>query len=144
MNRSALVVIPTYNERANLPVLIGGLMQLQNVRVLVVDDNSPDGTGAVADSLARDYPGRVEVLHRTDRRGFGRSYIYGMKKALSEPADVLCQMDADLSHDPAQLPSLIAASARADVVIGSRYIPGGAILNWPLKRRLLSRFANVY
>src|SRR5205085_5835678 len=98
----------------------------------------------LAESLKAKYPGRISVLHRTDRRGFGRSYIDGMKQALTEPVDVLCQMDADLSHDPKQLPALIAATADADVVIGSRYIPGGAIVNWPLRRRLLSRFANVY
>jgi dolichol-phosphate mannosyltransferase len=139
-----LVVVPTYNERENLPTLVEQLMQDANVRVLVVDDQSPDGTGAVADGLARTYPGRVEVLHRVDRRGFGRSYIDGLSRAISEPVDLICQMDADLSHDPAQLPDLIAAAAGADVVIGSRYVPGGKIVNWPLGRRLLSRFANVY
>jgi dolichol-phosphate mannosyltransferase len=144
MSRSALVVIPTYNERANLPVLVRGLMAHQGVRVLVVDDNSPDGTGEVAETLGREYPGRVEVLHRTTNRGFGRSYIDGMKRALQEPVDLLCQMDADLSHDPAQLPALLAAADDADMVIGSRYVPGGRIVNWPMKRHLLSRFANVY
>jgi dolichol-phosphate mannosyltransferase len=144
MSRSALVVIPTYNERANLPVLVRGLMAHEGVRVLVVDDNSPDGTGEVAETLGREYPGRVEVLHRTTNRGFGRSYIDGMKRALQEPVDLLCQMDADLSHDPAQLPALLAAADDADMVIGSRYVPGGRIVNWPMKRHLLSRFANVY
>ncbi len=144
MSRSALVVIPTYNERANLPVLIAGLMQHDNVRALVVDDQSPDGTGAVAEDLGRQYPGRISVMHRTSKRGFGRSYIDGMKQAITEPVDVLCQMDADLSHDPKQLPALIAASTSADVVIGSRYIPGGEIVNWPKRRRILSRVANVY
>jgi dolichol-phosphate mannosyltransferase len=141
---AALVVVPTYNERANLSVLVEGLMQHEGVRALVVDDNSPDGTGQIADELSARYPGRVLVMHRTGRRGFGRSYIDGMKRALTEPADVLCQMDADLSHDPRQLPDLIAASANADVVIGSRYIPKGAIVNWPLRRRILSRVANTY
>ena len=140
----ALVIVPTYNERANLPVLVAGLLQHDNVRVLVVDDQSPDGTGDLADELARQHPGRVEVMHRTGPRGFGRSYIDGIRQAIHEPVDVLCQMDADLSHDPRQLPSLIAATAGADVVIGSRYIPGGAIVNWPFRRRVLSRFANVY
>ncbi len=144
MSRSALVVIPTYNERANLPVLVEGLMAHDHVRVLVVDDQSPDGTGEVADGLARRYPGRVQVLHRTGKRGFGRSYIDGMKQAIREPVDVICQMDADLSHDPRQLPELIAASTRADVVIGSRYVPNGEIVNWPKRRRILSRVANVY
>jgi dolichol-phosphate mannosyltransferase len=141
---SALVVIPTYNERANLPVLLAGLMQHADVRVLVVDDQSPDGTGQVADSLVQEYPGRVDVLHRTGKKGFGRSYIDGIQKALSEPVDVLCQMDADLSHDPKHLPDLIAATSQADVVIGSRYVAGGAIVNWPLRRRILSRVANSY
>lgn len=144
MNRSALVVIPTYNERANLPVLVEGLMLHHGVRVLVVDDQSPDGTGAIADELKERYAGRLNVLHRTGKRGFGRSYIDGMKQAITEPVDVICQMDADLSHDPRQLPDLIAASTRADVVIGSRYIPKGQIVNWPKRRRILSRVANTY
>jgi dolichol-phosphate mannosyltransferase len=125
-------------------VLVDGLMRHENVRVLVVDDQSPDGTGTVADALARTFPGRVDVLHRTSRRGFGRSCVDGMTQAVHEPVDVVCQMDADLSHDPADLPRIIAASAHADVVIGSRYIAGGRILNWPLRRRILSRFANSY
>ena len=144
MSLSALVIIPTYNERANIPVLVAGLMKHANVRVLVVDDNSPDGTGALAEELGRQYAGRVSVLHRTTNRGFGRSYIDGMKQALGENVDVICQMDADLSHDPAQLPDLIAAASGADMVIGSRYVPGGTIVNWPLKRHVLSRFANTY
>ncbi len=136
--------MPTYNERANLPVLVAGLMAHPNVRVMVVDDQSPDGTGELADQLAREHPGRIEVMHRTARRGLGRSYIDGIKKAVHEPVDVICQMDADLSHDPAHLPDLIAATDRADVVIGSRYVAGGEIRNWPMRRRLLSRFANMY
>ena len=140
----ALVIVPTYNERDNLPVLVEALMRHPNVRVLVVDDQSPDGTGAVADGLARTHPARVDVMHRTSRRGLGRSYIDGIKLALREPVDVICQMDADFSHDPARLPTLIDATRSADVVIGSRYIPGGAIVNWPRRRLLLSRFANLY
>jgi dolichol-phosphate mannosyltransferase len=140
----ALVVVPTFNERANLPTLITGLMLHPNVKVMVVDDQSPDGTGEVADALAREHTGRIEVMHRTERRGLGRSYIDGIRKAIREPVDVVCQMDADLSHDPARLPDLVAATDRADVVIGSRYVPGGRILNWPLRRRVLSRFANAY
>jgi dolichol-phosphate mannosyltransferase len=140
----ALVIVPTFNERTNLPVLVAGLMLHQNVRVMVVDDGSPDGTGEVAEALARQHAGRIEVMHRTERRGLGRSYIDGIKKAVTEPVDVICQMDADLSHDPKHLPDLIAASDHADVVIGSRYVPGGQIVNWPMRRRLLSRFANFY
>jgi len=141
---SALVIVPTYNERANLPVLVGALMAQPNVRLMVVDDQSPDGTGQLADELARQHPGRIQVLHRTTQRGLGRSYIDGIKLAIREPVDVLCQMDADLSHDPRHLPALIAAAGSADVVIGSRYVPGGAVRNWPLRRRILSRFANFY
>lgn len=144
MSTSALVLIPTYNERANLPVVIAGLMAHPGVRVMVIDDQSPDGTGAVAEALAAEHPGRVNVIHRAGPRGLGRAYIEGMQQAILEPVDVICQMDADLSHDPRQLPDLLAATKGADVVIGSRYVPGGSIRNWPLKRRLLSRFANVY
>ena len=144
MTPAALVVVPTYNERDNLPLLVDGLMQHANVRLLVVDDQSPDGTGDLAEALAREHPGRISVLHRTANRGLGRSYIDGIKLALREPVDVICQMDADLSHDPAQLPALIEGAARGDVVIGSRYVPGGAIVNWPKRRQLLSRFANTY
>jgi len=140
----ALVIVPTYNERDNLPLLVAGLLQHPNVRVLVVDDNSPDGTGAVADDLATTHPGRIDVMHRTGKKGLGRSYIDGMKQAIREPIDVVCQMDADFSHDPARLPALIAAARDADVVLGSRYVPGGAVVNWPRRRRFLSRFANVY
>ena len=144
MTPSVLVIIPTYNERANLPVLVAGLMKHAFARVLVVDDNSPDGTGALAEELGQVYAGRVSVLHRTSNRGFGRSYIDGMKHALTQPVDLICQMDADLSHDPAQLPDLVAAAQTHDMVIGSRYIPGGRIVNWPKRRHVLSRFANTY
>jgi len=140
----AIVVVPTYNEHANLPVLVNALMQQPGLRLLVADDQSPDGTGELADSLAREHPGRIEVLHRTGRRGLGRAYVDGFQRAIREPVDVVCQMDADLSHDPRQLPVLIKAAQNADVVIGSRYIPGGRIVNWPKHREVLSRFANVY
>ena len=142
--RTALVIVPTFNERDNLPALAKALMLHPEVGMLVVDDQSPDGTGEVAEELAREYPGRVEVMRRTVRPGLGRSYIDGIRAALDRPVDIICQMDADLSHDPRHLRDLIAASEHADVVIGSRYVPGGAIVNWPLRRRLLSRFANLY
>ena len=142
--RTVLVIVPTFNERDNLPVLTKALMAFPEVGMLVVDDSSPDGTGALADELARAYPGRIDVMHRTGRRGLGRSYVDGIRSALARPVDVICQMDSDLSHDPRHLRDLIAASEHADVVIGSRYIPGGAVVNWPLRRRLLSRFANGY
>jgi dolichol-phosphate mannosyltransferase len=144
VTKSALVIIPTFNERENLPVVAAGVLAYPNVHLMVVDDSSPDGTGAIADDLARQFPGRVDVLHRTERPGLGRSYIDGIRIAIERPYDVICQMDADLSHDPGYLPALVAATDRADVVIGSRYVPGGDIVNWPKRRRLLSRFANVY
>ena len=141
---SALVIVPTFNERENLPVLVDGVLQHANVRVLVVDDRSPDGTGEVADALARRHPGRVEVMHRESQRGLGRSYIDGIRLAITRPVDLVCQMDADLSHDPRQLPSLVEGARHADLVVGSRYVRGGAIVNWPKRRQLLSRLANVY
>jgi dolichol-phosphate mannosyltransferase len=141
---NAVVIIPTYNERDNIPPLVDALLRHDGVRVLVVDDQSPDGTGAVADDVARHHPGRVDVLHRTSKRGFGQSYIDGIKRAMAGGADLICQMDADFSHDPARLPDILAAADHADVVIGSRYVPGGAVVNWPRRRLLLSRFANWY
>ncbi len=142
---NVLVVVPTYNERDNLPVLARGVLAYPGFRLLVVDDGSPDGTGAVADVLAAEYPGRVEVMHRTGRRGLGRSYIDGLHHALAATdAELICQMDADLSHNPEYLPALTAAAANADVVIGSRYLNGVSVVNWPLHRIFLSTFANRY
>lgn len=142
--KRTLVVVPTFNERQNLPTLVDGLMAHANVSLLVVDDRSPDGTGQLADDLAARYPGRIDVMHRMERPGLGRSYVDGLALALERDVDVIAQMDADLSHDPRQLPELIAATDRADVAIGSRYVPGGAVVNWPSHRRVLSRFANLY
>ena len=141
---ATLVVVPTFNERDNLPILVQALMAQPNVSMMIVDDSSPDGTGDLADTIARQHPGRIEVMHRTARPGLGRSYIDGIKKGLQQRFDVICQMDADLSHDPRHLPALVAGVDRADIVIGSRYVEGGDIVNWPLRRRLLSRFANYY
>ncbi len=138
-----LVIIPTYNERDNLPVVVRGLLDVPGVRVLVVDDASPDGTGAAADALAAAHE-RVTVLHRTGARGLGLSYIDGMTRALQGDATHICQMDADLSHDPADVPRLLAETERTDLVIGSRYVPGGRVENWPVRRLVLSAFANRY
>lgn len=140
---TVLVIVPTYNERENLPDLVRAVLD-QGASVLVVDDQSPDGTGAVADRLAAEHPGRVEVVHRTGRRGLGRSYVEGLQKALAGNADLICQMDADWSHDPKYLPAMIAAAAEYDVVIGSRYLNGVSVVNWPLRRLFLSAFANRY
>jgi dolichol-phosphate mannosyltransferase len=139
-----LVIVPTYNERDNLPALLEQLLMLDGVRILVVDDSSPDGTGRIADEHAAANRSRVQVLHRTGKRGLGRSYIDGMYLALRTDATHICQMDADLSHDPADVPRLIAATEQAEFAIGSRYVPGGRIENWPARRRMLSAFANRY
>lgn len=140
----ALVLIPTYNERENLPVIVREVLTHLNASVLVIDDGSPDGTGAVADGLAAQHPGRVQVMHRTGKRGLGRSYLDGMKAAIAMDVDVVCQMDADLSHDPKYLPALVEAAARHGMSIGSRYLNGVSVVNWPLRRLLLSSFANAY
>lgn len=139
-----VVIIPTYNERDNLPPLVDRLLAIPALRILIVDDQSPDGTGAVADALAARSGGRVETLHRTGPRGLGRSYISGLQHALGSDATHICQMDADFSHDPADVPRLLAATGDADLVIGSRYVPGGKVENWAARRMLLSAFANRY
>lgn len=139
-----LVVVPTYNERENLPELVRALVAQPETGVMVVDDGSPDGTGAIADQLAREFPGRVDVVHRTGRRGLGRSYIEGLQLALKTDAEFICQMDADWSHDPKYLPAIVEACRHADVVIGSRYLQGVSVVNWPLRRIVLSTFANRY
>jgi dolichol-phosphate mannosyltransferase len=140
-----LVVIPTYNERENLPVIVRQVLAREGYRVMVVDDQSPDGTGAVADDLAREFPGRIDVLHRTGKRGLGRSYIEALGIAAKGEARLVCQMDADLSHDAQYLPAMVAAAdAGRDLVIGSRYLHGVSVVNWPLHRLILSTFANRY
>lgn len=139
-----LVVVPTYNERENLPVLVRHVLALDGFRMMIVDDGSPDGTGDMADRLALEYPGRLEVVHRTGARGLGRSYIDGLQRAVAQDVDLVCQMDADLSHDPDHLPALVAAASELDVVIGSRYLNGVSVVNWPLHRIFLSAFANRY
>ncbi len=139
-----LVIVPTYNERANIRPLLDQLLAIPNLRILIVDDASPDGTGQAADEYAAANRARVQVLHRRGKRGLGLSYIDGMYVALRTDATHICQMDADLSHNPADIPRLLEAAADADFVIGSRYVPGGRIENWPLHRRLLSAFANRY
>jgi dolichol-phosphate mannosyltransferase len=139
-----LVIVPTFNERDNLPRLLPQLLAIPDLLILVVDDASHDGTAELADLAAAQNPDRVSVLHRRGARGLGRSYIDGMRLALATNADVICQMDADLSHLPSELHWLLAATADADLVIGSRYVHGGRIENWPRRRMLLSAFANHY
>jgi dolichol-phosphate mannosyltransferase len=141
----ALVIVPTYNERENIRIVARELLAIPDLRLMIVDDRSPDGTGAIADAIAAEYRNRATVIHRAGTRGLGRSYVEGMQHALAHTdADLICQMDADLSHLPADLPRLLAAAANADLVIGSRYVSGGRVVNWPKRRVLLSTFANHY
>ena len=139
-----LVVVPTYNERATLTDVVAGCLASDaRPDLLVVDDNSPDGTGRLADELAAEEP-RVNVLHRPGKQGLGEAYRVGLGWGLERGYDVLVEMDADLSHDPAQLAALVAATDHADLVIGSRYVPGGEIRNWPTHRYWLSAGGNRY
>lgn len=140
-----LTVIPTYNEKENLPVVVERLRAtMPEAHILVVDDNSPDGTGEVADRLSAE-DSNIHVLHRTVKDGLGGAYLAGFEWGLSRGYDVLVEMDADGSHQPEQLPLLVqAVQEGADLAIGSRYIAGGKIKNWPLHRQILSRGANIY
>jgi dolichol-phosphate mannosyltransferase len=139
-----LVVMPTYNERPNIPLIVPAVLaQDPCIEVLVVDDNSPDGTGEVADQLAAANQ-RVHVLHRGGKQGLGKAYIAGFRWALERGYDLVFEMDADFSHDPRFLPSLIEAISDADLVIGSRYKTGVNVINWPISRLLLSLGANQY
>ena len=139
------VVLPTYNEAGNIEAMVEALGPKLSAedRILIVDDNSPDGTGTVANRLAAGDE-RVKVLHRPGKQGLGPAYIDGFRQALAGGAGLIVQMDADFSHDPAYLPRLIAASALADLVLGSRYVPGGAITEWGSVRRLISRSGSLY
>ncbi len=144
MAERMLVVMPTYNERPNIPLIVPAVLaQDPCIEVLVVDDNSPDGTGEVADQLAAANE-RVHVLHRGGKQGLGKAYIAGFRWALERGYDLVFEMDADFSHDPRFLPSLIEAISDADLVIGSRYKTGVNVINWPISRLLLSLGANQY
>lgn len=140
-----LVILPTYNERENVPRIVPRILEQDpRIHVLVVDDNSPDGTGLVADELARANP-RVHVLHREGKHGLGVAYIEGFRWALARDYALIFEMDADFSHDPAHLPQFIEAAARYDLVVGSRYVHGRVrVVNWPVGRLLLSYFGTVY
>ena len=142
----ATVCLPTYNERENLLRMIEALRDVlrDGDRVLVIDDNSPDGTGAIADTLAAVHP-FVDVLHRQEKEGLGRAYVAGFRRALADGAELVLEMDCDFSHSPTDVPRLIeAAESGADLVLGSRYVPGGGTRNWGLARRLISRGGSVY
>jgi dolichol-phosphate mannosyltransferase len=139
-----VVVIPTYNEIENLPLLAPKVLaQDPRIELLIVDDASPDGTGKLADDLARGSP-RVHVLHRAEKQGLGPAYRAGLSHALDLGADVIVQMDADFSHPPETLPQLLAEIERHDVVLGSRYLNGITVVNWPIQRILISWFGNWY
>ena len=142
----AVLCLPTYNERENLEQMIealGGVLDTTVDRVLVIDDSSPDGTGEIADRLASEQPW-VSVLHRETKEGIGPAYVAGFQRALSEGAELVLEMDCDFSHDPADVPRLIAAAADADLVLGSRYAPGGGTANWGFLRRIVSRGGCLY
>jgi dolichol-phosphate mannosyltransferase len=139
-----LVVMPTYNERVNVPLIVPAILgQDPRIDVLVVDDSSPDGTGELADQLAAGNP-RVHVLHRGQKEGLGKAYIAGFRFALDHGYDLIFEMDADFSHDPRFLPTFLDAIQDADLVIGSRYKTGVNVINWPISRLLLSLGANQY
>jgi dolichol-phosphate mannosyltransferase len=141
---AALVCVPTYNERENLPTLVEELLDTAPVDVLVIDDNSPDGTGRVADLLAKKHPARVAVLHRGGKLGLGAAYVAGFRLGLDRGYRLFLEMDADLSHQPRYVPAMLRAAENFDVVIGSRYVPGGGIENWGIARQVLSRGGSFY
>ncbi|MGH7645536.1 MAG: polyprenol monophosphomannose synthase [Gemmatimonadales bacterium] len=146
MPERALVVVPTYNEASNLPGLVPQILsQDPRLEILVVDDNSPDGTGRIADELAAGTAARVHVLHRPGKAGLGTAYLAGFRWALARGYDYVLEMDADFSHDPVHLKQFLEAIAEADLVLGSRYLGGKVtVVNWPIGRLALSYFANVY
>ena len=142
----AVLCLPTYNERENLEHMVdalGGVLDTTIDRVLVIDDGSPDGTGEIADRLAAEHPW-VSVLHRATKEGIGPAYVAGFRWALADGAELVLEMDCDFSHDPTDVPRLIAAAEDADLVLGSRYAPGGGTANWGLVRRIVSRGGCLY
>jgi dolichol-phosphate mannosyltransferase len=138
-----MICIPTYNERDNVPSLVEEILATTDAHVMLIDDNSPDGTGQVADLLAQSEP-RIQVVHRPKKEGIGKAYVDGFRRALAGGFEVVFQMDADFSHQPRYLPSMIDALRSADMVIGSRYVEGGGTVNWSIARRALSRGSNLY
>ena len=144
---SLIVVTPTYNEAENLPRLVSALLTLplENISILVVDDNSPDGTGRIADRLAAEHPRKVEVIHRPGKLGLGTAYVTGFQRAIEMGAEAIGQMDTDFSHPPEMLPVMLETLQSFDVVLGSRYVAGGGVeKSWPLWRTGLSGFGNLY
>lgn len=143
-DKKALIIFPTYNESENIEKITAAVLEQDKIiEVLVVDDNSPDGTGPIADRLAEENP-RVHALHRSEKAGLGTAYIHGFKWAIAHKYDYIFEMDADFSHKPEYLPDFLEAIKENDLVLGSRYISGVNVVNWPMSRLLLSYFANVY
>ena len=142
--RESLVIIPTYNEAINLKLLVPNILHQGPFDLLIVDDNSPDGTGEVAEQFARRFPGRVEVLHRSGKLGLGTAYVRGFHTAIEQGYDLVFEMDADYSHDPRYLPTFLQMAESADLVIGSRYIPGGDTPNWSALRKFVSGGGNIF
>ncbi len=141
------IIMPTYNEAENLPDLVEKIISLQNsdISLLFIDDDSPDGTGQVAEDLGKKYPGRIQVIHREGKLGLGSAYILGFRTVLESDVDAVGQMDSDFSHPPEKIPEMIAALEDADMVLGSRYIEGGAVdKDWPFWRKGLSAWGNFY
>ncbi len=144
MDQKTLVIVPTYNERENLPNLVKRVMALPvRAELLIVDDNSPDGTGKLADDLAAANPG-MHVMHRSEKNGLGRAYIAGFKWALARDYECVMEMDGDFSHNPDDIPKFVEAAQNADLVLGSRYCNGIRVINWPLRRLMLSMGAGHY
>ena len=142
---NSLVVVPTYNEVENLPAIVESILEhAPETHILIVDDNSPDGTGALADKLTQARPEQVFVLHRARKDGLGQAYVEGFRFALDRGYAVIVQMDADFSHDPKYLPAFFEAIETNDLVIGSRYVNGISVVNWDLKRLILSKAASFY
>ena len=143
-SKRALIIFPTYNEKENIEEIVAAVLAKNDIiHALIVDDNSPDGTGDIADRMAADNP-RIFVEHREEKAGLGGAYIHGFKWTIKEKFDYIFEMDADFSHDPKYLPGFLEAIKDNDLVLGSRYIPGGGVVDWPWDRSFLSRFGNIY
>jgi len=145
MSSKVYIIIPTYNEKDNILGLLGQIFNLgiNNLNILVVDDNSPDGTGQLVENLKAKYS-NLDILHRPQKAGLGKAYVAGFKEVLNKGADYIFEMDADFSHDPKHIPEFLAEIKNYDLVLGSRYIRSGGVENWNFTRRIVSRFGNIY
>jgi len=149
LSEKVFVILPTYNEKKNLAQLVTNILAVLNNQritgqIIIVDDHSPDGTGQLADRLAKKLPDKITVIHRSGKLGLGSAYLTGFEKALRTGADYIFEMDADLSHSPTDIPKFLRAARQSDLVLGSRYVPGGQIKNWSVPRKLISRGGALY